>query len=576
MLVQITETNQITCFKCLQMKNEIGRSSVIGLQRFFLKIHPNDNVLVALKDLPAGTQVSSNGSSFELTENVSAKHKFFEHDMSAGDDVIMYGTLVGQLQSNVSKGQAMTTSNTKHAAGKYAYRSFQYKWQAPDVSKFRNKTFNGYKRPDGRVGTANYWLFIPTVFCENRNLDVIKEALWNELGYAVTDRYKQFTKQMFQAHLAGEDIDQVDLNPSGLDKTERYFKNVDGIKFLNHAGGCGGTRQDSATLCALLAAYADHPNVGGVTVLSLGCQHLEVKNFLNDLKQRNPNFNKPLLVFEQQQIQSEEELVTQAIRQTFKGLIEINKQQRQPAPLSALCVGVKCGGSDGFSGISANPAIGHTSDLLVALGGKVLLAEFPELCGAEQELIDRCVDEEAANKFIRLMETYDEQAKQVGSGFHMNPSPGNIKDGLITDAIKSTGAARKGGTSPVISVLDYTEPVTEPGLSLVCTPGNDVEATTGKAASGATLILFTTGLGTPTGNPVAPTIKLSTSSMLAKKMSDIIDIDTGPIIAGEKTIQEMGEEILDFCIKVASGEIIPKAVQLGQDDFIPWKRGVSL
>jgi altronate hydrolase len=381
---------------------------------------------------------------------------------------------------------------------------------------------------------------------------------------------------LFEAYKAGEDIDKVSLNPATTRSTDRFFKNVDGIKFLNHSGGCGGTRQDSATLSALLASYADHPNVGGVTVLSLGCQHLQVKNFLADLKNRNPSFDKPLLIFEQQQVQSEEQLVTDAIRQTFKGLIEINKQNRTPAPLSALCIGVKCGGSDGFSGISANPAIGHTSDMLVALGGKILLAEFPELCGAEQDLIDRCINEETANKFIRLMESYDQQARQVGSGFHMNPSPGNIKDGLITDAIKSTGAARKGGTSPVVSVLDYTEPVIATGLSLVCTPGNDVEATTGKAASGATLILFTTGLGTPTGNPVSPTIKLSTNSKLAKRMSDIIDIDTGPIISGEKTIEQMGEEILDFCIKVASGEVIPKAVQLAQDDFIPWKRGVSL
>jgi len=237
---------------------------------------------------------------------------------------------------------------------------------------------------------------------------------------------------------------------------------------------------------------------------------------------------------------------------------------------------VKCGGSDGFSGISANPAVGYASDLLVALGGKVLLAEFPELCGAEQELIDRCTTESVANKFMNLMESYNNLAKKLGSGFHMNPSPGNIKDGLITDAIKSTGAARKGGTSPVVDVLDYTEPVTKPGLSLVCTPGNDVEATTGKAASGATLILFTTGLGTPTGNPAAPTIKISTNTALAVRMKDIIDIDTGAVIRGEKTIEQMGEEILEYCIKAASGQIIPKAVQLAQDDFIPWKRGVSL
>ena len=212
----------------------------------------------------------------------------------------------------------------------------------------------------------------------------------------------------------------------------------------------------------------------------------------------------------------------------------------------------------------------------MALGGKVLLAEFPELCGAEQDLIDRCESASSAGKFIDLMRSYDALAHKVGSGFHMNPSPGNIKDGLITDAIKSAGAAKKGGTSPVVDVLDYTEPATKPGLSLVCTPGNDVEATTGKAAAGATLILFTTGLGTPTGNPVCPLIKVATTSSLAKRMKDIIDIDCGPIISGEKTIEQMGVEILEYCIKAASGEVTPKAVLLNQDDFIPWKRGVSL
>jgi len=546
------------------------------LQKPFLKIHPNDNVLVALRDLPAGTPVAVDYNELLLQQDVGAKHKFFIRDMNMGDDVIMYGVLVGKVQSKVAQGSLMTTTNTKHAAGNYGYRGVQYKWQPPDVSKFAHRTFMGYKRSDGRVGTANYWLFIPMVFCENRNLDVIKEAMWNELGYAVTDKYKRFTRQLFESYKAGEDIDTIDLNPVAANSVDRYFKNVDGIKFLNHSGGCGGTRQDAATLSTLLAAYADHPNVGGVTVLSLGCQHLEVKNFMDDLKKRNPSFDKPLFVFEQQQTKSEDRLVTQAIRDTFKGLTAINKIEREPAPLSELCIGVKCGGSDGFSGISANPAVGYTSDLLVALGGKVLLAEFPELCGAEQDLIDRCVNEAAANKFIDLMQSYDALAKQVGSGFHMNPSPGNIKDGLITDAIKSTGAARKGGTSPVVSVLDYAEPVVKAGLSLVCTPGNDVEATTGKAASGATLILFTTGLGTPTGNPVCPVIKVATNSVLAKKMADIIDIDCGPIISGEKTIEQMGEDILDYCIKAASGEIIPKAVQLNQDDFIPWKRGVSL
>ena len=541
----------------------------------YLKIHPDDNVLVALKDLPSGTSFSLENEQLILPQDVAAKHKFFVNNMNEGENVIMYGTLVGKVQFNIPKGGLMTTENTKHAAGSYAYREFNYHWEQPDVSNFVNRTFNGYKRNDGRVGTANYWIFIPMVFCENRNLDVIREALQKELGYALSDKYNGFTRQLINAYKKGEDLFDIDISSSSIGK-DRFFKNVDGIKFLNHTGGCGGTRHDAVTLSSLLAAYADHPNVGGVTVLSLGCQHLQVEYFLNDLKKRNPSFNKPMYVFEQQKSQSEEHLICDAIRKTFLGLTEINKTEREPSPLSALTIGVKCGGSDGFSGISANPSVGYASDILVALGGKVLLAEFPELCGAEQDIINRCVNKNVAEKFINLMESYNELAKRAGSGFHMNPSPGNIKDGLITDAIKSTGAARKGGTSPVTDVLDYTEPAVKPGLNLVCTPGNDVESTTGKAASGATLILFTTGLGTPTGNPVASTIKIATNSELAKKMSDIIDIDTGDIISGQKTIQQMGEEILEYCIKAASGEVIPKAVLLGQDDFIPWKRGVSL
>ncbi|WP_325563799.1 altronate dehydratase family protein [Pedobacter sp.] len=544
----------------------------------FLQIHPDDNVLVALQDLPKGQKIEWNNLTFNLQDDVHAKHKFFITERAIGEDVLMYGVLVGKATTFIPQGGLMTTENVHHASQDYAYRDVNYQWQAPDVSKFKNRTFNGYHREDGKVGTANYWLFIPTVFCENRNLDVIKESLYNTLGYNVTDKYKQFTDQLLTAYQDGESIESFDVADIGSAQVtrNRVFKNVDGIKFLNHQGGCGGTRQDSDLLSNLLAAYADHPNVAGITVLSLGCQHLQTQSLLNDIKERNPNFSKKVLIFEQQQSQSEEQLVKDAILKTFAGLTEINKIERSPAPLSQLCVGVKCGGSDGFSGISANPSVGYTSDLLVALGAKVLLAEFPELCGAEQNIIDRCVDKPTADKFIRLMQEYDAQAHAVGSGFHMNPSPGNIKDGLITDAIKSTGAAKKAGTSPVVDVLDYTEPATKPGLSLVCTPGNDVEATTGKAASGATLILFTTGLGTPTGNPVCPVIKIATNTALTNRMGDIIDIDTGAIIRGEKTIEQMGEEILEYCIKAASGEITPKAVLLNQDDFIPWKRGVSL
>jgi altronate hydrolase len=542
-----------------------------------LKVHPADNVIVALQDLRKGETIHYLGKDHVPADDIHAKHKFFEKDMRPSEKVVMYGVLVGTVQRYIPKGGLMTTENVKHAADPFVYRPSRYRWTPPDVSRFIGRTFNGYYRGDGRVGTANYWLFIPTVFCENRNLEVIREALQHPLGYAGTDKYRQKVQLLIDLYARGEDVSRADLCvKKSLVKTDRLFKNVDGIKFLNHAGGCGGTRQDAALLGKLLAAYADHPNVGGVTVLSLGCQSLQVQDFVNDLKARNPHFDKPLYIFQHQQSQSEEQLITVAIQQTFAGLIELNKMERRPAPLSQLSLGVKCGGSDGFSGISANPAVGYCSDLLVALKGKILLAEFPELCGAEQDLIDRTRDEAAAKKFIRLMTAYNEAAHKAGSGFHMNPSPGNIKDGLITDAIKSAGAAKKGGTSPVEDVLDYTEPAVKPGLNLVCTPGNDVEATTGQAASGATLILFTTGLGTPTGNPICPVIKVATNSALAGRMADIIDIDAGPIIDGEKTIEEIGEQLLEYCIQAAGGEMIPKAVLLNQDDFIPWKQGVSL
>jgi altronate hydrolase len=295
-----------------------------------------------------------------------------------------------------------------------------------------------------------------------------------------------------------------------------------------------------------------------------------------EIGKRDPKFNKPLVLLEQQRSASERAMLSEALQQTFVHLVEANRAKREPASLAKLVVGLKCGGSDGFSGISANPAIGHVSDMLAELGGTTILSEFPELCGVEQSLINRSKDRSVGDRFIHLMRDYAARAKAVRSGFEMNPSPGNIKDGLITDAMKSAGAARKGGNSPVTGVLDYPEYATEPGLNLLCTPGSDVEAVTAQVGAGANVVLFTTGLGTPTGNPVAPVVKISTNSRLAQRMSDAIDIDTGSIVAGEESVEQAGERILELILKVASGEVKTKAELLGQDDFIPWKRGVSL
>ena len=545
----------------------------------FLKIHPADNVYVALTDLKAGeTLTVDGGKPLTLVDDVPAKHKFTEAALQPDDEVLMYGTLVGKAVQPIRQGGVIGTHNLKHKAAPYAGRTKAYSWAPPDVSAFKDKTFMGYHRPDGQVGTANYWLIVPLVFCENRNVEVVTEAFTTELGFGKPEAYKDYVHKLVQAYRNGgtTTLETVPFLPAGAAADNRLFKNIDGVKFLTHQGGCGGTRQDAQTLCKLLAGYIHHPNVAGATVLSLGCQNAEITTLQERLKELDPKGSKPVFILDQQQSGTEQELLTQAIRQTFAALVEANKIERKPAPLSKLVVGLKCGGSDGFSGISANPAIGHTSDLLVTLGGSTILSEFPELCGVEQELINRCEEDSAGELFIKLMRTYSNAAEAVGSGFDMNPSPGNIKDGLITDAIKSAGAAKKGGNAPVADVLQYAEYIKKPGLNLLCTPGNDVESTTGTTGSGAQIILFTTGLGTPTGNPVSQVVKISTNTKLADRMPDIIDFNTGSIISGEKTINQVGEEILDFIIEVASGRVTAKSVALGQDDFIPWKRGVSL
>jgi altronate hydrolase len=551
------------------------------------KVHPEDNVLVALSNLEEGERVQYDGEEFQLPARVPAKHKFVVKELQPGDAVKMYGVLVGKAEKLIPKGGVITTSNLKHAVNGFEIAERKLDWRKPDISKFKDKTFKGYKRPDGKVGTGNYWLVIPMVFCENRNIDVLKQVLLEEMGYGRPKPYNEFVRNIISNYKEGKGIEDAKIEEAANSKLaspagrlqaarSRLFPNVDGIKFLTHDGGCGGTRQDAQALCGLLAGYITNANVAGATILSLGCQNAQVQMLEEEIAKRDPSFSKPLYILEQQKIGTETELMSQAIKKTFEGLIRANQVERKPAPLSKLVIGLECGGSDGFSGISANPAIGYTSDLLVALGGSVILSEFPELCGVEQNISDRCVSVEAAQRFGSLMKTYAQRAKESGSGFDMNPSPGNIKDGLITDAIKSAGAAKKGGTSPVVDILDYPEMVSKPGLNLLCTPGNDVESTTAEVGSGANIVLFTTGLGTPTGNPITPVVKLSSNTTLFEKMHDIIDINTGTIIEGEETIEQAGERILEYIIAVASGETEVAAVRKDQDDFIPWKRGVSL
>lgn len=532
-----------------------------------IKVHPLDNIAIALNDLKANSLVSCEGNEILVVSNVKAKHKISLVHLKKGHPIYMYGVLVGKASTDIDKGDLLTTENVKHDSASVVSKETKVTWTPPNVEKWKDKTFMGYHRSDGQVGTENIWLFFPLVFCENRNIEQLKEVFDKELYVDNVSHQRNLLRSLISGK--AEDAEAIS------EKKTPIFDNIK-VKFITHQGGCGGIRQDSEILAKLLAGYVNNPNVAGATVLSLGCQNLQIEIFNNALKQINPNLDKPVLIYQQQDMGTVDYMLNSIIKDSFEQIKIANKIERKSASISKLKIGLECGGSDGFSGISANPTLGAVSDIIAALGGTPILAEFPELCGVEQELVNRCVDEEKANKFIQLMKSYEDSVINAGSGFDMNPSPGNIKDGLITDAMKSAGAAKKGGSSPITDVKDYGEYISEPGLNLLCTPGNDVESTTGLVGFGANIVLFTTGLGTPTGNPIAPVIKVSSNTRLAERMPDIIDFDTGPIIRGEKTILGMSDDLLEYILEVASGNIVVKADLLCQDDFIPWKRGVSL
>ncbi|MCK5815414.1 MAG: altronate dehydratase [Flavobacteriaceae bacterium] len=538
------------------------------MQNKTLKINSSDNVAVALVDLEPGELILTDNTEVKIISKVKAKHKFALQSFAVGEKIIMYDVLVGKATKTIKKGEILTTDNVKHESESIKPKTTDFEWTPPKVDHLKNKTFSGYHREDGQVGTDNVWLFFPLVFCENRNIEILKEIFEKELLKQHTSTHQLLLRSLVNNEFG----DNKELESQDKDAV---FGNIK-VKFITHEGGCGAIRQDAESLAKLLAGYVNNPNVAGATVLSLGCQNLQIDMFNNALQKINPNLKKPVLIYEQQKLETIELMLQMVIKDSFVEIKKANNIQRKPTPISELKIGLECGGSDGFSGISANPVLGQVSDILVALGGTAVLAEFPELCGVEQEIINRCVRDADAEKFLHLMHEFETSVINAGSSFDMNPSPGNIKDGLITDAMKSAGAAKKGGTSPVVSVLDYGECIEKPGLNLLCTPGNDVESTTALAGSGTNLILFTTGLGTPTGNPIAPIIKVASNSKLANTMTDIIDFDTGKIISGEKSMEEITEELLNLIIEVASGNTETKSMTLGQDDFIPWRKGVSL
>ncbi|MDG2108807.1 MAG: altronate dehydratase family protein [Flavobacteriaceae bacterium] len=541
----------------------------MNLESSILKINPKDNVAVALDNLNKGYEVQLYNSSFKLVDEIALKHKFACIDFKPGDPVYMYGILIGEATKHFPKGGLLTIENVRHKTQKVKGKTAPWSWIPPHTTKWCNRTFEGYHRSDGQVGTDNIWLFLPLVFCENRNIETLKNIFDKEFNAPKKEPLQELLSQLVH----GDKIKDTENKKTKPKKNQ--FDNIK-VRFLTHQGGCGGTRNDAKSLARLLAGYVNNPNVAGATVLSLGCQNLEVKLFKEALSTLKLGNEKPVLIFDQQAEGTVDAFLSKIITKSFREIKKASSLKRKSAPLSKLTIGLECGGSDGFSGITANPTLGLISDIVSGLGGKSILAEFPELAGVEQELVNRCISEALGIKFLNLMNEYEKKAEKVDSGFDMNPSPGNIKDGLITDAMKSAGAAKKSGNAPITDVLNYTEYAKKAGVSLLCTPGNDVESTTALAGSGANIILFTTGLGTPTGNPITPVIKISTNSILKLKMRDIIDFDCGTIISEKRNIKEVGDELLEYIIAVASGQKTTKAAQLEQHDFIPWKQDISL
>ncbi|MDT0675866.1 UxaA family hydrolase [Autumnicola musiva] len=531
-----------------------------------LLVSNKDNVAIGFQDLPFKSILSINGHNIEAQENIPAKHKISLVDLKSFNKIFMYCMDVDQARLPIPKGSLLTTENVMHSAGNYSIPELPISDnQFEEKQKVTDKVFEGYLREDVQVGTANYWIFIPLVFCQNRNISILKDAFEAALGYKKENPYKL---QLMNLIYGDNGIEVLGQEYSFV---EPLFQNIDGLKFLAHEGGCGGTREYSKLLVKLLSGYIKNPNVAGATILSLGCQHAQFRLLEEELNLKNNS--KKILFFEQQQFETENKMLSEAVLETFQELKKVNNVHRVKAPLSKLSIGMECGGSDGFSGIPANLLMGIVADKVTALGGKIILSEFPELCGVEQNIINRCANNPVAEKFVRLMENYNNRAKATGSGFDMNPSPGNINYGLITDAIKSAGAATKGGKGQVNDVLDYGEYAVTPGLNLLCTPGNDVESTPGLAGAGANIILFSTGLGTPTGNPVCPVIKISSNSKLKNKMTDIIDFDAGRIISEGADPYKLADELLELVIKVASGTRKPVPEFCNRMILYPGKEG---
>ena len=489
----------------------------------FIKIHKDDTVAVALAPLKAGTVLSLDGSSLPLLEDIPAGHKFALTDIPQGASVMKYGNSIGLASSPIPAGAWVHTHNLRTGLGDLLTYTYDKK-ETPDAH-LPERFFQGYRRKDGRAGIRNEIWIVPTVGCVN-NVAALLEK-----------------------------------------QAQAYAGGTDGVIAFAHPYGCSQMGEDQENTRRILADLINHPNAGGVLVLGLGCENSNIDVLKPYLGSYDPDRVRFL------NAQDCEDEISQGLSLIRELIVHASLCKREAISCRELVVGMKCGGSDGLSGITANPVVGLFSDKLTAMGGSTILTEVPEMFGAEKLLMDRCADEQLFSRTVSLINDFKAYFQEHGQTIYENPSPGNKKGGISTLEDKSLGCTQKSGSAAVRGVLSYGEPISARGLNLLCAPGNDLVASTALAASGAQLVLFTTGRGTPFACPV-PTAKLSSNSPLAERKKNWIDFDCGRLTA-DVPMEELAEELLSFVLDIASGKKT-KSEQAGFHDLAIFKQGVTL
>jgi altronate hydrolase len=506
-------------------------------------VNPNDNVAVVKKETVPGLDVVlPDGRGLCVKETVPPGHRFAIRDIPAGEFVRQYGQPIG-TSLGVKEGDRISHDNMSDDVPIVRDLVENLSTPAPNyLPEDERATFMGFRRRDGRVGTRNYILIVPTSMCASHEAQQISMI-------------SEFTQY----------------------KREKY-PNVDGVVAIPHNKGCGC--QDGSTIEVMLRTlsnYADHPNVGGVILIDLGCEKTNLAKVEQYLLKREKSFDKPVAKIGIQEVGGTEAAIALGLKEVERMLSEVNESAREECSISELVLGVKCGSSDGFSGISANPSLGQAADLLVRSGGTVLITEVPEFCGAEHVLASRAKDSETARAIYRLVDWYKEYASKFGAVLNQNPSPGNVAGGLLNITIKSLGAIAKAGTTRIEGVVEYAETPTQRGVNLMQGPGYDQESTPGLVGAGATVIVFTTGRGTTIGNAIAPVVKLASNTPRFEKMSRDLDLSAGGVIDGTETIEQVGARVFEHVRRVASGELQARAEEHKHREFQFWaEQTVSL